>query len=122
MSPEETRTYLRNLAIVAHADRVMADEETSVIDRILGKRPGGEELWETVLAEAQSGARIDLRPIVRLSDRVRCVEDMLEISLCDGKMDNDEKKVLFDAARNAGITQQQALEMLKEAKGRCTSS
>jgi len=120
MTADETRAYMRNLAIVARADDVVTALEDTLVHEFLRRYDFDEETWKEILKEAlvAKNPRIDLRPLGRLSLRVRCLEDMLELSMCDGIADK-EKAVLSQAAREVGITHQQVSQLMQEARARC---
>jgi len=116
MDDNEKRAYLRNVAAIANADHVVVAAERTWARHLCETLEFDATEWKALLAEG--GRDIDLRPLKRLSTQVRCLEDMVEISLTDGSMADSEKQLLFSAARDAGITSQQVMRILDEAAHR----
>ena len=57
-------------------------------------------------------------PPQRLSDRIRCLEDMLALAQCDRKLTTQERGPIVDFARRIGITQDQLNTIQQETRTR----
>ena len=111
----------RDAMAAIRADQIVGPEEQSWTQHMCEALDVSPQQWMAILEEG-GGPEIDLTPLKRLSTQVRCVEDMIEISLADGDMADSEKQLLMKAARTVGITSQQVLRILDEAKKRLSPS
>ena len=117
MTREERIIYLGNVVHVAGADGEVSPREGEAIERVR------EDLGAPAddLAEAlQSVARGDhgIAPVGRFSDRVRNLEDMVFVAVCDGRFSGAEKPEVVSFAKEVGVSQAQVNRILKEAKDR----
>lgn len=118
MTEAEIRAYLRNVVFVAKADEVVDITENLLLQDVCRALGGGRELLTELLGEDRDTLAVDLRPLRRYSDRVRCIEDMLELALVDGDVALSEKKVLLVAAQQAGIAREVVQLLADEARTR----
>lgn len=114
MTREERVLYLSNVAQVAGADGKVSPREGEAIERVrkeLGARK--EELAEALRAVARGGHSI--QAVGRFSDRVRNLEDMLLVAVCDGRFSGKEKPEVAAFAKEVGVSQAQLDRVLREA-------
>lgn len=117
MNESEKICYLRNVLLVAHANEVLAPAEEQHLEGVRSTiRATKTQLRKATESSAQSA--IDLTPLARFSLRIRNLEDMIEMGLADGTLDAEEKRLLVDAAKLVGISQEQVNLILGEAKSR----
>ena len=119
MDDGEKSIYATNIAIIIQADGVFAPEEEELLDTLSLSTGIDAYAWEAIVNNLPKNAKIDLVGLRRFSNRVRCLEDMIEISLTDGDLADAEKTILFQAAQFVGITHQQVMTIVSEARKRC---
>ncbi|MHC4067511.1 MAG: zinc-ribbon domain-containing protein, partial [Planctomycetota bacterium] len=117
MTEPEKIQYLKNVLRVAHADKLLTSEEEQHLEEIRAAIRATKSQLRKVVATA-GDAPIDLTPLSRLSHRIQNLEDMIEVGLADGQLGDDEKRLLIDAAKRVGVTQEQVNLILAEAKTR----
>lgn len=112
--PEKIR-YLRNALVIAHADKALASEEDQHLEEIRSNI--GATKTQLRKARQDIGSHtIDLAPLTRFSIRVKNLEDMIELALADGTLDANEKRLLAEAAKRVGLSQEQVNLVVAEAK------
>ena len=74
MVPHEQRIYLRNLITVAKADDVILLEENDFLLEVCTSIGFDLQALPALLAE-EKHENVDLIPLLRYSDRVRCLEN-----------------------------------------------
>lgn len=117
MTNDEKQLYLTNAVAIAHADSKLTPAEEALLDSIRTSIGA----TKTIFKKAQKSAlahSIHLDGLGRFSLRVRNLEDMIEVALADGGIDEIEKSQLIDASKNVGISQEQVNLILAEAKER----
>lgn len=117
MIQEERVTYLCNVVQVAGADGEISAGEGKTIERVR-KEIGAsrEELAEALRAVGQGG--LEIVPVGRFSERVRNLEDMVFVSLCDGHFSKSEKPEIVSFAKQIGLSQAQLNQIPAEARKR----
>ncbi len=118
MDNAEKQLYVRNLAIVVQCEHCTSAERDSLACKLITKIGATSDAWMIACSHSVRDADVDLRPFRRLSTRVRCLEDMVELAFSDKRLGENEKSLLFGAARDAGITRQQLTQIIDEAKAR----
>ncbi|HUU85304.1 MAG TPA: zinc-ribbon domain-containing protein [Phycisphaerae bacterium] len=117
MNELEKICYLQNVIRVGHADEVVAPEENAHLESVRAAiRATKSQLRKA--RESVGESAIDLAPLGRFSFRLQNLEDMIEMALADGTLDEEEKRLLIDAAKRVGVTQDQVNLILTEAKSR----
>ena len=117
MTKEERIIYLGNVVHVAGADGEVSPREGEAIERVreeLGVP--ADDLAEALRSVARGSHGI--APVGRFSDRVRNLEDMIYVAVCDGRFSDAEKPEIISFAKEVGVSQTQVNLILKEAKGR----
>ncbi len=117
MNDVERIAYLKNVLAIAHADNVLSAEEERQIEEIRLSIGATKTQLRKARKELE-GHEINLDLLNRYSFRIRNLEDMIEMALVDGVVQEEEKKVLTDAAKASGMGQNQINVLLKEAKQR----
>ena len=121
MTEAEQIDYLANLYYVARLDgRVDMSEDTLAEKMAQGIGAGYLETRKAVDLSARSDYTLRIPP--RFSDRVRNLEDMVQMAYYSDGLDADEKKTLIAYARDIGITQAQLDTVRREAKQRLRAS
>ncbi|MBW1703559.1 MAG: zinc ribbon domain-containing protein [Deltaproteobacteria bacterium] len=115
MRKEDMIPYLANAALVSVADGEFNPDEAKAIDSIRKEIGAGEqELKEALNIVARGGLK--LMPVGRFSDKVRNLEDMIFVSLVDGKLDKKQKPEILSFAKAIKISQTQLTQLLSETK------
>lgn len=114
----ENLAYLRNIVFMARADEVVDIAENLLLQEVARRLGVDNAALSRLLAEDRATQGVDLRPLRRYSDRVRCIEDMLELAMVDGDVALNEKKVLLVAAQQAGISREVVQILVEEAHAR----
>ncbi len=117
MDLHEQRIYLRNLITVAKADDVVLIEENDFLVEVCQTIGYDSETLPALLAEKKH-KNVDLIPLGRYSDRIRCLEDLIEMAMADGEVARDEKVVLFHAAQEVNIDRDTVKVLIMEAQER----
>lgn len=120
MNEQEQRAFLRNLIIVARADGHMRETELKVLHRMAGEIGASQTLLTAALSELGL-PKLDFSKLSRFSDRVRNLEDMLEIAMVDGAVPREEKVLLLQTATDLGLSQEQTRLIADEVRDRTTS-
>lgn len=107
--------YMRHLVRIASADKQLRPTE----DLFLEEARKAIGASKAILKQAiESPGELDFAAVARLSDRVRNLEDMLDLVLSDGELSDGEKSEFVTGAKQAGLTQELVNVMLAEARGR----
>jgi len=114
---EEQRLYLRNVVALARADDVIVLDEHGLLDELRQRIGASRQLFDSVLDELRPPS-IDLSGLGRFSERLRCLEDLIELAFVDGDVPERERTLLFAAARDAGIDAAVMATLIREAQGR----
>ena len=117
MTKEEQVQYLANIYHVARASgRVEVIEDITAEDMAKGIGAGYLETRNALDLSAEKDFSVKFSP--RLSERIRNLEDILFLAYCDKTLDELEKEIVVDFARQLGITQEQMNMIRKEARAR----
>lgn len=115
LSNEDQIIYLANVISVARADGVLSPRELDAIERIQ-KRVGARKsaLNEaTKLAETKD---FQAQPVGHFADKVQNLEDLLYVSIVDGTVDNLEKRIILNFAKDIGVSKDQLNLILVDVK------
>ena len=118
MEHAEKQLYVRNLAIVVQCEHCASVERDTLACELITSIGATPDAWAEACSYSVRDADIDLRVFRRLSTRVRCLEDMVELAFSDKRLGEREKALLFGAAQDAGITRKQLIQIIDEAKAR----
>ena len=117
MTEEERVGYLANIFYMVRVDGDVKRVEEKVFEKI-GKDIGAG-YYEMSKAEEQSKAEgFKIKIPVRLSDRIRMIEDMLVIAYSDEQLHGLERKLLSGYARELSLPREQLDRITKESKSR----
>ena len=117
MIEQERVSYLCNVARVAGADGEISPEEGQAIERVREEIGASrEEMAEALRAVGQEER--ETVPVGRFSDKIRNLEDMVLVSVCDGRFSGSEKPEILSFAKEVGVSQAQLNEILAEARKR----
>lgn len=120
MEESEQLQYLTNVLSIAHSDDELAASEERQIECIRV----AISAKKSVLNKARkhlSTSTPSLESIERFSDRMRCLEDMIECALADNDLSGDERLLIANLARQTSISQDQIDLLLRESKQRQSS-
>lgn len=120
MDDEEMVVYLANIAFIAAADGSLDPREAKAIEAIRQEIGASRSDLEKALTSVVQGKH-RVSPAGRFSDKVRNLEDMILVSVSDGKMAKTEKPTLLTFAKAIKVSQDQLSEMLSESKLRIAS-
>ena len=117
MTREEILTYLANVAMISAVDGQLSPLEAKAIEDV---RQEIDASKNDLNAALQAVARGDyqIRPVGRLSEKVRNLEDMVFVSLADGDLSKAEKPEILSFAKAIKINQNQLTQILSETKNR----
>jgi uncharacterized tellurite resistance protein B-like protein len=117
MKESDIPKYLANIMAVSRADGVLTPEEKTALEEIASEiRAKKKDISSAEkLVSSQDYQPI---PVGRYSERIRNVEDMIFVSLADGKLEDSERKLIISFAKNIRITQEQINTILSETKSR----
>jgi len=117
MAQEDIVTYLANIVSASRAEgKSNPLEEKSLEEMCEGIGARRDDLESAVKAVGEG--HYEPVPVGRFSDRVRNLEDMIYISVSDGKLPQLQKKLILSFAKKIGINQEQINEILTESKRR----
>jgi len=112
MENEEKIQYLANVYYLAMVDGKVEHIEERLFDYIAKGIQAG--YFETLKAmDLAQTPDFEVKYPMRLSDRIKCVEDLLLIAYADEKLHEMEKKIVLDYANHLGIHKEQFV-MIKE--------
>ena len=115
ISDEEKIIYLANVLSMARADGSLSPVESNAIERIQ-KRLGAKKSdlnRATKLAEASD---YKIQPVGHFADRVQNLEDLIYISIVDGKLEDQEKPIIRNFAKDIGVSQDQLSLIVGDVK------
>ena len=117
MTKDEQVQYLANIFHVARADgRVSTVEDSMVEELAKGINAGYLETRNALDLSMEKDFTFTFPK--RFSDRIRNLEDMLFVAYGESGLDDMEKKVIVNYAKQIGITQSQIDIIRKETKAR----
>lgn len=108
---------VKSLVAVAWADGRIADEETEVIEALIGAFEIQGEDADTIREYAKTPRTLDDIPLTELSahDRRLLLQHAVILTYIDGRQTDDEVKVLDDLVRKLNIPGDEAKELLRSA-------
>lgn len=117
MMKDEQVQYLANIYHLLLADAEVGRVEEKAFELIAREIGAGYFERRNALKSAEQ-ATFQVRPVGRLSDRMRNLEDMLLAAYCNGVVDAAEKKLIVDFATQVAVNKHQFSVMKSEAKRR----
>lgn len=117
MNDHDALLYLKNLLVIAYADGILAPSEEAFIESCR-TQVGAKKSVLNQASKDIDGHCLDISGLSRFSLRVRNLEDIIELAMCDGQLQEEEKTQIAKTARDGGMTQEIVNLVLKEAKNR----
>jgi len=117
MMKDEQVQYLANIYHLLLADAEVGRVEEKAFELIAREIGAGYFERRNALKSAEQ-ATFQVRPVGRLSDRMRNLEDMLLAAYCNGVVDAAEKKLIVEFATQVAVNKHQFSVMKSEAKRR----
>jgi len=115
MTGNDAAYYIANLVFVAQSDGALNPKEEASLDAIraaMGVTQKDMDAATPLLADGD----YQPKPVGRFSDRVRNLEDMIQLALADGKIVHGEKAAIVAFATRVGVTQEQIDRILRESR------
>ena len=117
MENEEKIQYLANVYYLALVDGEVDQIEEKLFDYIAKGIQAG--YFETLKAmDLAKTADFEVKYPMRLSDRIKCAEDLLLIAYADDKLVEVEKKIVLDYANHLGMHKEQFVTVKEETAKR----
>ena len=117
MTKDEQVQYLANIYHLLRSDGGTDEIEDKVLQQIVRDIGGG--YFERRNAQELVGQpTFEIRPVGRLSERLRNLEDMVFAGYSNGMVDATEKKIIVEFATAIAVNQQQFSMIKSEAKRR----
>ena len=117
MTEQEQILYLANIFHVARADgRVEVIEDGAAEAMAAGIGAGDLQTRKALDLSLEKDFKVYLP--ARLSERMRNLEDMLEMAYVDADLHAVEKGAVVDFAKQVGVTQEQLRTIQREVQGR----
>ena len=117
MTEQEQILYLANIFHVARADgRVEVIEDGAAEAMAAGIGAGYLQTRKALDLSLEKDFKVYLP--ARLSERMRNLEDMLEMAYVDADLHAVEKGAVVDFAKQVGVTQEQLRTIQREVQGR----
>lgn len=117
MTKEELKIYLANILLVIGADGQCDPVELETVSSICKSLSASEEDLKSAARAVEAGVH-RLTPVGRFSDKIRNLEDMVEVSLSAGDLPDAEKRLILSFAKAINLTQQQINEIVKDIRKR----
>ncbi|MBT7973608.1 MAG: zinc-ribbon domain-containing protein [Candidatus Marinimicrobia bacterium] len=121
LTDEERIKYLANVVSAARADGQISPRENEAISNIQ-KNIGAKKTEINKAHTVAESPGFEMQPVGIFSDRVKNLEDIIYISLVDGRLDKEEKRLVLAFVKTIGITQSQINTILKEVKSNLSSA
>ncbi|MBN2374877.1 MAG: hypothetical protein JXD22_00650 [Sedimentisphaerales bacterium] len=117
MTEAEQIQYLANVFHVARSDGKVDPVEDKAVEQMA--KDIGAGYFQTRKALDMAG-QADFKVVfpARLSERIRNMEDMLFVAGRDVKLEEVEKEIVVDFARQIGVNQQQVDMIRRETRAR----
>jgi uncharacterized tellurite resistance protein B-like protein len=112
---EEAVYLLANALNVAYADGALAPAEETAIEELRVNLGAKKRDVKAARGIVESGYQT-FTGFPRLSDRLLNLEEMLNVCLSDGDVDERERAILSDTAQRSGISAETLGVLVKEAK------
>jgi len=113
MTDDEKLAYLTNLVLVARSDDQVMDSERRMFDTLAEEIRAAPPIRARALS-VFGHPTPDLKPLSRLSDQVRCLEDMVTMAICDGELSQGERDSLVRCAADIGFNRELTERLVKE--------
>jgi hypothetical protein len=117
MTKDELRIYLANILSVIGADGQCDPAELETVSSICERLSASEEDLKSAARAVEAGLHM-LTPVGSFSDKIRNLEDMVEVSLSAGDFPDAEKRMILSFAKAVNLTQQQINEIVKDIRKR----
>ncbi|MGA2915451.1 MAG: hypothetical protein ABSE89_05445 [Sedimentisphaerales bacterium] len=117
MTQNEQIQYLANIYYLARADNNFQVEEDYMLQDI-AKAIGAGYLETRKALDLSMADDFKLKVPMRLSERIRNLEDMLMVAYYDKKLDEMEKKIITVFVKHLDITKEQFDTIQQEVKKR----
>jgi len=115
MNKTEQTTYLRNIMHVAMADGFLDTSEVAFMERTRASIGATKTTLKKAMKDLNG---LDLLGLARVSDRVRCIEDMLGCAIADGELPPEEADLIMGTARAIGLPDSVIEVILEEVQQR----
>lgn len=109
--------YLANIYFLARSDNNLDPKEDLVLEKI-AKEIGGGYLETRKALDMSMSKDFKITLPERLSDQIRSIEDMLLVALCDNRLEDLEKRIVTQFAKEVDITKEQFKMIKQTAAGR----
>ena len=115
LTDKDKTTYLANIISVARSDGQLTPSETDAISNIQKSIGAKKAILNKAEALAEN-SQFKPEPIGSLSDRIANLENLVYVSLIDGKLRESEKAKLMEFAKLVGVTKDQFQTIIREVK------
>ena len=120
MTKDELVIYLANLVSISGLAGEITPDESEAIEQIRQEIGASKSDLKTGI-DAVVQRTHQITPVGRFSDRVRNLEDMVLVSIADGKLSESEKPEILSFAKTIKVSQKQIKEILAGSKLRLKS-
>ena len=106
MTRQERIRYLCNLLLMIRRDGVIDPEELALVGEIpeeIGAAPEEQDEAERLVEAGDEEISLP----ERLSDQIRCLEDLIRLTMVDERITAEEKRMVLETARRIGVSQSQ---------------
>ena len=117
MANKDLITYLANIVSVSRIDGEAHPLEKEAMENICLTIGAKQDELDSAIKIVEDGNYRPI-PVGRFSDKVRNLEDMVYLSVSDGRLPASQKKVILSFAKNIEVSQAQINEILTESKSR----
>ncbi len=115
MGDEDVIQYFANLIAVTAVDGQLTPAETAILEQLRSEAKLTKKQFKT--AQDRAAARgFAPAPVGRFSDRVKNLEEMLQVALCDGSLGDAERSLLELFSSRSELTRDQFSRILSEAE------
>ncbi|MHC4884454.1 MAG: SUMF1/EgtB/PvdO family nonheme iron enzyme [Planctomycetota bacterium] len=113
---ETTRKRWHNMLVTALADRELGAEEKAYLEEMRQAMGMSADEANAIARDLKSGQTSLLLKGDR-DDKVATLKDILGVMLADGSINKTEQKLLDAVAKNIGLSDEEMMELIREAKG-----
>lgn len=117
MDEQSLRQYLANILRLAGLDGVPNPTELAAFQTICAEFQAKKRDIKEAEALA-ANPDFQIKAMGRYSDKIKLLEDLLYVAICDGDLGGAEKQIIIGMAKELGISQAQVNAILEEAKSR----
>lgn len=121
LSDEDKIAYLANLIFVSRADGSVSPNETRAIEDVQKSIGAQKSALRKAKAMAQTEGFVP-SVVGSFSSKISNLEDMLLVSMADGVIEQSEKPIVLEFAKNIGISNEQLQLILAEVRARLNSA